>query len=278
MANQASDNQNLQIVYLTDPAFILPNHLKAWLNDGIYKRAIALIPIYLGLVLLSSLNAKAQGLETVSLQIMPVFGNTIIKTGDETITKVRLESGTKDSLAISNFRFYISGTRLMLNNETIWAEAGIGSYHLADASKPASLQIPLNIPKGIAYNRIAFNLGIDSLTNAGGAKGGSLDAANGMYWAWHSGYINMILEGSSPLCKTRKHGFQYHLGGFRQGEYCMQKIVLPVNNKAATIQIKADASVFINREMLVNEANSMTPGKRVTELSKKAAGMFSVGN
>ena len=164
----------------------------------------------------------------------------------------------------------------MQNYKTVWSEPS--SYHLIDAADTAKLRIALNLPANLACNTICFNLGIDSLTNSQGAKGGDLDPALGMYWAWHSGYINLKLEGTSPACAspvaTRKHAFQYHLGGFRAGEYALQKITLPVANEL-NITIQTDISAFINALNLREQPMLMTPGARAIALSRLAATMFS---
>ena len=80
------------------------------------------------------------------------------------------------------------------------------------------------------HDKIKFNLGIDSLTNVSGVMGGDLDPTKGMYWTWQSGYINFKMEGSSAVCPTRNHEFQFHIGGYQDPFYAMQTLELEVKN------------------------------------------------
>ncbi len=179
--------------------------------------------------------------------------------------------GTGDSLRISTLRFYISGILLLQDTALVWAEQN--SYHLIDAAEPERMKIMLPLPSGLLYNKVRFNLGIDSITNTRGAQGGDLDAVRGMYWAWQSGYINIKLEGTSPVCNTRKHEFQYHLGGYGAGTYCMQPVVLGANSKKdLCIGIALDR--FFLELPLAAQPSVMIPGSDAVALARKAALMF----
>lgn len=181
----------------------------------------------------------------------------------------------KDSLHISMLRFYISGISLLQDSISIWSEPS--SYHLLDASEPGTLKVALSVPSGVPYNRLRFYLGIDSATNAAGAQGGDLDPVRGMYWAWQSGYINLKIEGTSLRCATRKHQFQYHLGGFRDGGYCMQTVTLPVYNRQGPFVIQTDVSAFFKAFAPEQQPSVMVPGADAVRLAGIAARMFIVG-
>src|ERR1043166_9336631 len=119
-----------------------------------------------------------------------------------------------DEIKLTTLKFYISGIELYRNDTVVWKEAV--SFHLCDFISDSVYEIHLpNECKG-AVNQIRFFAGIDSATHAAGAKGAALDPVNGMYWAWHSGYINFKIEGSSARAPGPKHEFQFHLGGFRK--------------------------------------------------------------
>lgn len=205
--------------------------------------------------------------QVVTLSVLPTFGNKPLMLDNE-----QYAVGS-DSVHISTFRFYISGITLYQDASVVWTEPA--SYHLIDVSDPSSLQLALAPSKDIRYNKIVFNLGIDSATNTQGAGGGDLDATRGMYWAWQSGYINMKVEGTSPVCTTRKHQFQYHLGGFRGADYCMQQIMLSVpGNEQITLGV--DLRAFLTNVDLKDKAELMVPGPAAVALSQKAATMFHI--
>jgi hypothetical protein len=148
--------------------------------------------------------ASLQGQTSVTVRIVPTYAGAPLALD----TAYPLPGG--DSIRIQTLRFYLSGLQA-------WAQ---------DLDDPGSLSLSLSIPAGAQPDAISFQLGIDSTTNVSGALGGDLDPVLGMYWAWQSGYINFKLEGSSPLCPTRHHAFQYHLGGYLPPFAALQNIRL----------------------------------------------------
>jgi hypothetical protein len=68
------------------------------------------------------------------------------------------------------------------------------------------------------YNVLRFRIGIDSVDQASGARSGSLDPLNNMYWTWNSGYIAFKLEGESSKAPPPLYRFEHHLGGYRSGQ------------------------------------------------------------
>lgn len=201
----------------------------------------------------------------VTVKFSPRFHNAPL------ILEKKLYDG-KDSFSINTLRFYVSGIELYKNNKGVWKEAN--SYHLIDMEEPESMEIFLTVPANMHYDHILFNLGIDSATNAAGAGSGDLEATKGMYWAWQSGYVNFKLEGVHSACNTRKHEFEFHLGGFRGSDYCMQQVLLPAK-EAGTITIATDVAAFTNKIDFKAQNTVMTPGKEAVMLSKKAVAMFS---
>lgn len=178
----------------------------------------------------------------------------------------------KDSLRITALRFYIGHVRFLNKGEVVFATRD--DYHLIDAALLETLNIKDTLPATTSYDAVRFELGVDSTVNASGAQGGELDAVKGMYWAWQSGYINFKLEGVSPQCKTRKHEFQYHLGGFRGADYCMQVITLPVRSKDGVVRIRIDLDRFLSSVDMSTDPQIMSPGAAAVKLSQLAASMF----
>ena len=106
----------------------------------------------------------------------------------------------------------------------------------------------LKLPPDLTYDQLAFDIGIDSITNVSGAMGGDLDPTKGMYWTWQSGYINFKLEGTSPDCPARKNEFQFHLGGYAYPNASVQKIALTATGQG-NINVQMNLDMFLAAEI-----------------------------
>lgn len=183
-------------------------------------------------------------------------------------------SESKDTLEINVLRFYISNIKFQYSDATTFLEPN--SYHLIDIENPNSLRIPIAKNSGKAISKVSFSIGIDSLASVSGAMSGDLDATNGMYWAWQSGFINMKIEGKSSSCKTRKNAFQFHIGGYMKPNYAIRTIELkPINSN---LKINVDVAELFKSIKLAKNNSIMIPGSKAMELADKAVGMFSINN
>ena len=218
------------------------------------------------LVLFASIKSNAQTNEFL-VHLKPMFQQQELRLND---TFYLLNNG-KDTVRITKLKFYVSAIELYNNNQLVYAEKN--SFHLINASDTNSYSINLKGLPNKAFNNIKFNLGIDSATNAKGAMGGALDPTKGMYWTWHSGYINFKLEGTSNLCNTRNNAFEFHLGGFSYPNNSLQRIQLDFSNMSAII-VNVDIAKFIAEVGLDKTNMIMTPSKTAVELSKQAASIF----
>jgi len=214
--------------------------------------------------MLLSLIAKGQTTH-VTLSLLPVFDTAALATD----VSYHLKNG--DSIQIEELRFYISGIALYSNGRQVWQEPN--SFHLVDIATPESLYFPLKFENSIRFDRIKFSLGIDSVTNVSGVMDGDLDPVKGMYWTWQSGYINVKLEGQSPVCPTRNHKFRFHLGGYAGSTKSVQQISLPVLQRDK-IEIRLAVDSFLSSIDLSRENEIMIPGKDAVVLSQKLAGTF----
>ncbi|MCP4441094.1 MAG: hypothetical protein GY810_19390 [Aureispira sp.] len=151
----------------------------------------------------------------------------------------------KDSVQIDKLQFYIANIYFYLDATEVHEVAQ--KHFLIDIENTSSLELNCNLEEGINYNKIKFDLGIDSTTNVSGAMGGDLDPTNGMYWTWQSGYINFKLEGSSPLCPARKNEFQFHIGGYQAPYNPLQTIELALT--------KGNLSIDVNIEQLLDQVD-----------------------
>ncbi len=212
-----------------------------------------------GLVLIVILHLIKAPLfsQTSSIQFRPSFGH--LKLVSDSIYKLN----TIDRIQITAFKFYISNIELINKNKSVWKDSI--SFHLVDAfnDKTLAFKIPLNI----AYTKVKFNLGIDSITNVSGAMGGDLDPTKGMYWTWQSGYINFKLEGISNVCKTRNNEFQFHLGGYQYPYNNIQTIFLEVSS-TGTVEVDIDVQKIINQINLSQQHHIMSPGKEAMDFSE----------
>lgn len=177
-----------------------------------------------------------------------------------------------DSFRVSTLKLYISALRVLDGaKRAVYTEQE--SFHLIDLSDPPSntLVVPAAPLQHAAW--ISFCLGIDSVTNVSGAMGGDLDPTKGMYWTWQSGYINVKLEGSSSLCHSRKHEFQFHLGGYSAPFNAMQTVTLPLNGTAHE-DIRLDVSALLQEIDLAAQPSILSPGTPAVELSARIAQLF----
>jgi hypothetical protein len=177
-----------------------------------------------------------------------------------------LKTVTKDSVEIETFKFYISDLKLKQNDQLVYENKHL--FKLIDLSEDSVFTASTFVPSHLLFNSISFSIGVDSSTNKEGIHSGDLDPTKGMYWTWQSGYINLKLEGTSPSCPTRHHKFQYHIGGFKEGEYPIQTLIYPAsNNYSKDIYVELD--LFFSTIDLTKENTMMIPGKQAVELSKK---------
>ncbi|MFM8363268.1 MAG: MbnP family protein, partial [Haliscomenobacter sp.] len=165
----------------------------------------------------------------------PIFEGEALELGRE----YALEGGA-DSIRLETLRFYLSHPRLLRKGRVVFAFPE--SAYLMDMAEPASLALSWSAPRTLLFDQVAFELGVDSLTQAGGARGAALDPIRGMYWSWQSGYIHVKLEGTATASKARHFSFQYHLGGYRAPFNTIRTLVLPARPRGDThIHIALDA-------------------------------------
>jgi hypothetical protein len=202
-------------------------------------------------------GVKAQ---TVHVLVQPVFKDAPVQFGT-TYYPIH----TADSIIFEDLRVYFSGFKLWNNDTLVWTEPE--SYHLCEVADNNTFGFTLQ-PGTAGYNRITFNLGIDSATNAGGIKGGCLDPTKGMYWAWQSGYINCKIEGRSNLCATRLNEFQFHLGGYLAPGNALQQLSgSTVATGFSNVKISIPFDEIMQNIDLKKQNQIMIPGEEAVQLS-----------
>jgi len=165
--------------------------------------------------------------------------------------KLVLDSSTyKNALGqpftVSMFKYYISNIHLKNSNGNDYVCNN--GYFLVDEEDTNSKQIVLNDVPNANYSSISFILGVDSIHNCNGAQAGALDPANGMFWAWNTGYIFLKFEGNSPASHSNGNTLAFHIGGYKQPANCIRTVTLGIksfaikatDNQISTLNLKAD--------------------------------------
>lgn len=189
-----------------------------------------------------------------------------LKWKNESLTLHKNYVSKNDTLQLDLVKFYLSNFEIEYQDGTFFKEKE--SYHLINFEnlKPFSISTKENK----VISKIKFCVGIDSLTNVSGALAGSLDATQGMYWAWQSGYINIKMEGKSNSCQTRNHKFQFHIGGYLPPNVTLRKIDLAIDDKKLknnTINLNFDIEKLFNVIQLKEFNTVMIPGNEAVFFS-----------
>jgi hypothetical protein len=161
------------------------------------------------------------------------------------------ETSNSKTFQINNLKFYLSNIRLY--NTKLLVDEELNSYHLIDLLDTSKNKLKLRRNNNNTFNRIEFNLGIDSTTSVSGAMEYDLDPTNNMYWTWQSGYINLKLEGIFEDGIQR----EYHLGGYAYPNNALQKVSLKMDSSGNT-------SIFIHLDDFINSIPDSIPFKFMT--------------
>jgi hypothetical protein len=198
------------------------------------------------------------------------------------LDSVEYKNSLDQTFTISRFRYYISNVRLQ---KTEGGEYVSDDYFLIDEDEQESKNVILKNVPVTKYKSISFTLGVDSLHNCSGIQSGELDPANGMFWAWNTGYIFLKVEGRSPQSKSEGNFLEYHIGGFKQPSNCIRNIVLPFKTKMQfnkenqnAILVKADVLEVLKTPNTINfaELSSVTDFRNATLIADNYADMFSL--
>ena len=233
-----------------------------------------LLPSQLAFLLLSAWLRPVPLAEPAgrTLRVEPVFGAAPL-----VLDSAAYRTGRYEGLAITRLRFYLSAIRLVYADGRTYAEPA--SYHLIDADPEARATLTIELPGAPAgaLRSLAFSVGVDSAANVAGALGGDLDPGRGMYWAWHSGYVNAKLEGHAPQLATPHHEFAYHVGGFQAPFDARRTLTLAVPAAVAAghrLVLRADVGRWLGALPLAQLPNVQTPGPAAMTVADAALQMF----
>ncbi len=209
-----------------------------------------------------------QGSQTeLSIRFQPLFN------GEKVLLETPMKGPTPDSLVLHTLRLYLSNFVFLKNEAVVYEEKN--SRRLLDLEDTNSLNMKFQLPEKLDFDALAFDLGIDSLTNVSGAMGGDLDPTKGMFWTWQSGYVNVKLEGFFEKCATRNHEFQFHLGGYLAPFQSVQPVQLSVSKKE-NLRLQLDLAPLFEKVDWTKHCNIMSPSKEAVTFSDILANSFSI--
>lgn len=162
-----------------------------------------------------------------------------------------------DSCQVHLLKGYISNVQLVHRGKII---AEPRSFHLIDFLD--ATPVVFNVP-AMNYDSVYFTIGIDSAVQVKGVMEGALDPSNGMYWTWQSGYIHFKLEGTSAVCSSGDHQFQYHIGGYRYPNNTCRVVSLPYSSG---MKVGIDLQKLL-KEILPVSADIMSPGTAAAQFA-----------
>lgn len=204
--------------------------------------------------------------QQVMVEFQPVLRGAPLQVADE-------GGAAGAEKVVEILRFYLSDVALLSEGQVV--STSNKRHHLLDAAKLETMQLLLSVPEGVAYDKLRFTLGVDSLTAASGAFGADLDPTNSMYWTWRSGYINFKLEGTSPDCPARKNRFQFHVGGF-QGAFNSERVISLEVSPNTIIPVQINLDHFFAKTDLSTDYQIMSPNARSAALADLLVTLFRV--
>lgn len=179
-------------------------------------------------------------------------------------------SKNNDTLKISQLKFYLSDIQVLFEDKSVLVNK---KHHLINIENINSMKIPIG-KRLSKIKAINFSIGVDSVSSVSGALTGDLEASNGMYWAWQSGYINIKIEGTSSSCKTRKNAFHFHIGGYLVPNYALRKITLYPNSE--NLELEMNLEHFFENIKLSEINSVMIPGAIAMELANYFSKIFTI--
>lgn len=138
------------------------------------------------------------------------FTNVDLNENEIIMNTQKYLNANGDTFKVSMFKYYISNIKIKKADGSFWFPKE--SYYLINQDEVASRKFTIsNVPLG-DYTGIEFSVGVDNVRNHTGAQTGALDAANGMFWTWNTGYIFLKLEGDYSTSGGSTGALVFHIG------------------------------------------------------------------
>jgi hypothetical protein len=193
------------------------------------------------------------------------------KLNDEIVQLQNEYNFNNEHIKLTNFKFYISNICYYTNNSFVYRSSE--NAYLIDLADSNSLIIHEKIPSN--FNKITFNIGIDSINNVAGLLSDDLDPANGMYWTWQSGYINLKLEGIASNCPARFNKFYWHIGGYMSPFNSIRQVTL-YTQQTKKIEVNIQLNQLFNCIDIAQIYQIMSPSKKAMEIADKIPSIFKI--
>ncbi len=165
-------------------------------------------------------------------------------------------SSTKNEVLIGHVRGFLHGHEVYRSDNFIHVQ-----------QFPSSL----NIDHDGLVDSLTFLLGVDSMQHEKGIMDNGLSPANGMYWAWQSGYIFVKWEGY-VMKESEKvmQPFTYHLGGFQYPFRCDQPFLakLEAAKPLKKIQLSFEPTEKLIQFVLASDFEIMSPQPAAVQMMK----------
>jgi hypothetical protein len=176
-----------------------------------------------------------------------------------------------NTFTFSVIKFYVSNITWFdtIKHEVVQTDT---NAYLINVEDPSSMNITTAFDSKKTFHNIEFIIGLDSVHQTANYQWGNYSPLQGMFWTWHSGYLNIKLEGTCSQCETRLKEFTHHLGGYRVPYISQQKISL--NTSLSNINIDFCLDNYLDGINFKTEADEMTPGAHTVYLSKKIIEAF----
>lgn len=208
------------------------------------------------------------------------FGNDEIVLNTGTYTNQQNEQ-----LSITTFNYWITNIKFVKSDGSEYVEPN--SYRLIRGDQSSTMHFHVeDVPAG-TYTGVKFMVGVDVEHSTTGAQDGALDpAVNGdMFWSWNTGYIQVKMEGTSPVSTATDNVFKYHIGGVGAGTETPREVsltfpsALTIGDQAGSVHMKTDAAKFFGPGTAVSiaaKAILMAPGQEASNIADNYAQMFSI--
>jgi hypothetical protein len=209
---------------------------------------------------------------TLTLQMNHVFGGQALRANPSPF--VVAATAANDTVTVTDLVYYVSHIKLTKSDNSV---INLKNNHLLNHATGRTA-ITVNVPAG-HYTRMEFLLGVDSVNNHSGLQDGDLDAANGMFWTWSTGYIFYRVIGRHSASNT---AFVYHIGGLQNLiNISFDLNAYAINKNNIAISCKHDLATFFNSpnvidlKTMVNQVHTAT-NPIIPSLTANMAGMFSI--
>ncbi|MBK9285605.1 MAG: hypothetical protein IPM51_14990 [Sphingobacteriaceae bacterium] len=225
-------------------------------------------------VWLCPLFCVGQNNAVVKVKINPVFKGAELQLG-----KTYALNEKADSFQVTMLKFYVSNVKFI--NDNAVAQEEKESCHLMDAEEEERLAFSCKQIKTDKYIGIQFGIGVDSAKNNAGILSGDLDPANGMFWAWNTGYVSLKIEGNYIAKNSNKTAVDFHIGGYLSpyNTYRTVDLKFPQSrniSKKAEVVIEADVIKLFSGINLSETFHVVIPGKEAMILADNYSKMFKI--